>query len=504
LLNFGELFINEEIILKYRMKQYGTCRTVTLNSLTAEQVTVEASLASGLPHFAIVGLANKSIQEAKERIKTAFLNSGFAWPRGRIIVNLQPASSYKDGTHFDLPIAVAILRAQSVIDQDFQAIFFGELSLSGNILVPRGIIQAGNFCLENKATIYCAPRDVLSFFTLDKRLFNRLDQLVLFLQGKTPYVSPEQSINAEIPEDKDNLPDEYIELFGQEKALRALIIACVGSHHLALIGAPGIGKSFLASRAYKLLPKLSKEEAMQLAAIFDMFGESRGISYDPPYRYPHSSSSMAAIIGGGSPLRPGELSLAHLGILHLDELSEFAPKVVESLRSPLDTGCVALARARHREIYPCKTQLIITANPCRCGFALERRCGCRKKFAILSGPIADRIHIKVYMKSEPLSLNGKKIKLPPLRRKITLARQRAALRKKQMIKNNQKFKDLIKAQPRDLQKYTIELVNHFGLSPRVYNKIWELAFTIGDYEEKSIDRPIIIEALSYVHPESEK
>jgi magnesium chelatase family protein len=483
------------------MRRYGICRTVTLNSLVADEVIVEASLASGLPHFAIVGLANKSIQEAKERIKTAFLNSGFAWPRGRIIVNLRPASSYKDGTHFDLPIAIAILRAQGIINQNFQGIFFGELSLSGDIIVPRGIIQAGTFCLKNQRIICCAPRDVLGFFSIEKRLFRKFDQLVFFLQNKIPY-SQQKDGEVEIIMNPAGKSDEFIELFGQEKALRALIIACAGSHHIGLIGAPGIGKSFLASRAYKLLPKLSQEEAIQLAAIFDMFGDNRGISYDPPYRYPHSSSSMAAIIGGGTPLRPGEISLAHLGVLHLDELPEFSPKVVESLRSPLDSGVVALARARQREVYPCKMQLVITANPCRCGFALEKRCSCRKKLAALSGPIADRIHIKVHMKSEPLSLDGKKINLVPLREKIARARRIAMARYKEMQDKGQKFQDLIKKQPQDLQKYTIELVNHFGLSPRVYNKIWELAFTIGDYEEKSIDRNIIIEALSYVHPES--
>jgi len=330
-----------------------------------------------LPTIAIVGLADKAVAESRERVRAALSSIGLALPPKRIAVNLAPADVVKEGAHFDLPIALGLLMAMGVVPQDAVSdrVVLGELALDGSIQQVSGVLSAA-------IDVIAAP-DLVS-------LLNHLKGVQILSPPEPKYLSAGRSY----PDMKD--------LKGQDTARRVLEIAAAGGHNLLMVGPPGAGKSMLAARLAGLLPPLSAAEALDVTMLHSVAGQlvDGGLIHTRPFREPHHSASMAALVGGGPRARPGEISLAHNGVLFLDESAEFARPVLDSLRQPLETGKVVVARANHNVTYPAQFQLVAAMNPCRCGYLGDpsRACGsapaCGRRYAArVSGPMIDRFDL---------------------------------------------------------------------------------------------------------------
>jgi len=382
--------------------------TVSLHGIEARQVDVQVSLSAGLPSFTIVGLADKAVVESRERVRAALGAIGLALPPKRITVNLAPADLPKEGSHYDLAIALGVMVASGAAPGDLLEDYCvaGELALDGSLspivgalpaaiganALGKGLIcpasSGGEAVWAGETVDVLAPPDILS--------------LVNHLKGEQMLSRPTPARAAASGEETCDLADVY----GQETAKRALEIAAAGGHNMLMIGPPGAGKSMLAERLPTILPPMSSEEMLEVAMIQSMAGvlAQSGMSRARPFRAPHHSATMAALVGGGSRPQPGEVALAHRGVLFLDELPEFAPRVLDSLRQPLETGEISIARANHRISYPSSIQLVAAMNPCRCGQAFEAGMSCRRGrncmsdyLGRISGPLRDRIDLQIEM-----------------------------------------------------------------------------------------------------------
>lgn len=379
-------------------------RTVAYLGLEAKPVEVQCQVASGLPRFSIVGLPDKAVSESRERVQAALAAMGLALPPKRITINLSPADLPKDGSHFDLPIALALLAAMGVTDAEQLGdwIAVGELSLDGRVVASPGVLIAALHASEAECGLICpaqqgseakwasgvpvlAPRD--------------LTGLLAHLKGNSVLPEPSRGDVLDVPPATD-----LRQVKGQETAKRALEIAAAGGHNLLMVGPPGSGKSLLASCLPGILPELTPGEALEVSMVQSVAGllEAGRISRARPFRAPHHSASMAALTGGGLKVRPGEVSLAHLGVLFLDELPEFQRQVLDSLRQPLETGQVDVARANAHVSFPANVQLVAAMNPCRCGHAGDAHQICSRHPRCvgeyqgkLSGPLLDRIDLHV-------------------------------------------------------------------------------------------------------------
>ncbi len=379
--------------------------TVAFQGIEAVPVDVQVQIAPGGPVFAIVGLPDKAVAESRERIRCALHASGLALPAKRVIVNLAPADLPKEGSHYDLPITLAIMAAIGAVPGDLLGDFvaLGELSLDGTIAPVAGVLPAAIAANGQDRGLICpaAGGPEAAWASRDMTILapRSLIAIANHFRGTQILSRPEPGV-ADPPAALPDLAD----IKGQETAKRALEVAAAGGHHLLMVGPPGAGKSMLASRLPSILPPLSPAELLEVSMVASLAGElSNGrLTSRRPFRSPHHSASMAAMIGGGIRARPGETSLAHNGVLFLDELPEFTPQVLDSLRQPLENGETVIARVNYRISYPSRIQLVAAMNPCRCGLAGEPGHICRRGprcvsdyQARLSGPLLDRIDIRL-------------------------------------------------------------------------------------------------------------
>src|SRR5579863_5865532 len=381
--------------------------TLAFEGVEARPVDVQIQIASGAVAFMIVGLGDKAVAESRERVRAALIASGLALPAKRITVNLAPADMPKEGSHYDLPIALGVMAAIGAIPPDALAGYtvIGELALDGSVSAVAGVLPAaiganalgrGLIC-----PAACGSEAAWASADLDILAPRSLIQLANHFKGTQVLSRPEPAMRAAVA----GLPDMR-DIRGQESAKRALEVAAAGGHNLLMSGSPGAGKSMLAQRLPSILPPLSPRELLEVSMIHSIAGHLAGgaLTDRRPFRAPHHSASMAALVGGGTRARPGEISLAHHGVLFLDELPEFHPQVLDSLRQPIETGEVAIARANHRIVYPARFQLIAAMNPCRCGHANEPGYSCARApnarcmaqyQARLSGPLIDRFDLMI-------------------------------------------------------------------------------------------------------------
>jgi magnesium chelatase family protein len=495
--------------------------TVAFEGVEARPVDVQVQVAPGLPAFNLVGLPDKAVSEAKERVRAALIASGLALPAKRITINLAPADLPKEGSHYDLPIALGLMAAIGAIAPDALAGFsvVGELGLDGSLAPVAGVLPAavaanalghGLICPK-----VCGPEAAWASPDMDILAPASLIQLANHLRGTQVLSRPEPKIRT-LPESGLDLAD----IRGQESAKRALEIAAAGGHNLLLIGPPGAGKSMLAARLPTILPPLTPSELLEVSMIASVAGTIEGgaLTARRPFRNPHHSASMAAMVGGGLRARPGEVSLSHLGVLFLDEFPEFQPQVLDSLRQPIETGEVVIARANHRITYPARFQLVAAMNPCRCGRAYEPGFACKRGAnqrcaadyqARLSGPLLDRIDLHI----EVPAVSAADLVLPPpaegsreVAVRIAAAREiqrerfralgRADLRTNAEVQSN--LLEQIAAPDGNGLKLLRDAADAMRLSARGYHRVLKVARTIADLDgAERVGRPHLAEALAY-------
>ncbi|MFZ3203769.1 MAG: YifB family Mg chelatase-like AAA ATPase [Pseudomonas sp.] len=483
----------------------------------APAVTVEAHLANGLPSLALVGLPETAVKESKDRVRSAILNSAFDFPPRRITLNLAPADLPKDGGRFDLAIALGILAASGQVPATAleQLECLGELALSGAVRPVRGVLPAALAARAAGRTLV-VPKANAEEASLASGLVviavEHLLELAAHLNGQAP-IAPYQAQG--LLRRTQPYPD-LAEVQGQVAAKRALLVAAAGSHNLLLTGPPGTGKTLLASRLPGLLPPLDEQEALEVAAIHSVASHTPLDAWPQrPFRNPHHSASGPALVGGGSRPQPGEITLAHQGVLFLDELPEFDRKVLEVLREPLESGQIVIARARDKVRFPARFQLVAAMNPCPCGFLGDPsgRCRCgaeqiQRYRGKLSGPLLDRIDLHVTVAREATALH-----VPPSEGADTAtgaalvarARQRQVLR--QGVANA--FLDLpglrrhCGLHAAD-QGWLESACERLGLSLRAAHRVLKVARTLADLEQvEQIARSHLAEALQYRgHPQS--
>jgi magnesium chelatase family protein len=494
--------------------------TVAFQGIDAVPVDVQVQITPGLPRIILVGLPDKAVNESGERVRSALIASGLGLPPKRIIVNLAPADLPKEGSHYDLPIALGIMAAIGAIPQDALDgyLALGELGLDGRLAHVDGILPAAIAAQGRDFGLICprpsGPEAAWAGEGLDIVAADSLLALANHLTGHQ--LAPRPQPRRYLPQ--AGLPD-LSDVRGQQVARRALEVAAAGGHNMLMVGPPGAGKSMLAARLPSILPPLEPRELLDISMIQSIAGELAGgaISDRRPFRAPHHSASMAALVGGGLRVRPGEVSLAHNGVLFLDELPEFAPNVLDSLRQPLESGETVIARANARVSYPSRVQLIAAMNPCKCGLAGTPGHTCRRGKACVddyqgrvSGPFLDRIDIRIDVPAvtaaDMIAPNTGAESSATVAARVAEARQRQRHRYGEhgapdVFTNAAASATLIEAvvnPDKESQALLLQAAQRFNLSARAYHRVLKVARTLADLAGVDrVGRPHIAEALSY-------
>jgi magnesium chelatase family protein len=495
-----------------RSNQMACVNTFTFAGIEAVPVEVQVQISSGMPALLLVGLPDKAVGEARERVRSALSAMGLSLPPKRILINLKPADLLKEGSHFDLPLALGVLAAMDVLGREDVAEYaaLGELSLDGSLNPVVGVLPAALAASERDLGLICpfsqggeaawagrievlAPPDLLS--------------LINHFRGSQVLTPP---VPAGIAPIKVNRPD-LVDVKGMETAKRALEIAAAGGHNLLMVGSPGAGKSMLAARLPGLLPDLEPQEALEVSMIHSVAGLLEGgrLLTRPPFREPHHSASQPAMTGGGYRARPGEVSLAHRGVLFLDELPEFSRQALESLRQPLETGWTTVSRATAHITYPARFQLVAAMNPCRCGYLGDgkRECGraprCGEDYQNrISGPLLDRIDLTVEVSAASAA---ELVRAPMGEASEAVAARVARARSSQRDRYRPDgpasnaaadVREIVmESDGRDLLERAIET---FALSPRGFTRVIRVARTIADLAaEPTVRRSHVAEALGF-------
>ena len=495
------------------------CSTIAFQGVEGVVVDCQAQFVGGQPNIIVVGLPDKAVGESRERVRAALHAIGLALPGKRLVVNLSPADLPKEGSHYDLPIALAVLSALGVIPPDFLGRYavVGELALDGSILGIAGALPAAMAAFGNDLGLICPKASgaeaAWAGEELDILAPQSLIQLINHVKGTQVLTRPKPMTQA----DDGALPD-MADIKGQEAAKRALEVAAAGGHHFLMVGPPGAGKSMLAQRLPSILPPLEPREMLDISIIASLGGELKSgqLSRRRPFRSPHHSASMPALVGGGLKAKPGEMALAHHGVLFLDELPEFQPRVLEALRQPMETGETQIARANYHITYPARFQLVAAMNPCKCGLAGEPGHTCRQGprcaadyQSRISGPLLDRMDIQM----ELAAVKASDLTLPPPKEgsadvALRVAKARAIQRQRFVdlghtglrlnAEADGKVLEVIAALDDKGQALIRDAADAMNLSARGFHRVLRVARTIADLDHReSISRLHLAEALSY-------
>ena len=492
-------------------------RTVAFHGVDVIDVEAQVTIASGLPAFTVVGLPDKAVAESRERVRAALASLGLGLPPRRITVNLAPADVVKEGSHFDLPIALGLLAAMEALPADELGFYIalGELALDGSLTGVAGVLLASLAAAGHGSGVICpAICGGEAAWAGEVEIIAAPSLLAIVNHFKGTQLLPPPEPRLARPR---TAAFDLADVKGQESAKRALEIAAAGGHNLLMVGPPGSGKSMLAARLPGILPPLEPAEALELGMVQSVAGglRSGGLSRERPFRDPHHSASLAALVGGGPRARPGEISLAHQGILFLDELPEFNRPVLEALRQPLETGRITVARAQGHVTYPARFQLIAAMNPCRCGHFAERPCGraprCAEDYqARLSGPLLDRIDLHI----DVPAVSPSDLALPPpaegsaaVAGRVAVARARQAARYAETpgghrIRTNAEADGALLdevATPEPAGRALLSrAAERLRLSARGYHRVLRVARTLADLDgSPAVGRRHVAEALSY-------
>ena len=495
--------------------------TLAFEGLQARPVDVQVLISSGMVNFSIVGLPDKAVAESRERVRAALHAIGLALPAKRITVNLSPADLPKEGSHYDLPIALGLLAAMGVLPAEFIAryVTIGELALDASLTAVAGALPAAMAAHDAGRGLICpaanGPEAAWAGEEVDILAPATLVQIVNHVRGHQMLSRPAPGVStAAHGEERPDLAD----VRGQDAAKRALEVAAAGGHHMLMTGPPGAGKSMLAARLPGILPPMSAEEMLETSMIASLAGalQDGAIIAERPFRAPHHTASMVALAGGGVRARPGEMSLAHNGVLFLDELPEFSPRALETLRQPLETGEVTIARASYHVTWPARFQLIAAMNPCKCGMAGEPGHACRRGprcaaeyQARISGPLMDRFDLRITLPrvtALDLARPQKGETSAHVRERVIAARDRQLARCRKLgmsepVPNARLPARVLEEVARpDAEGLTFltEAAERLMLSARGYHRILRVARTLADLEgEEQVRRAHLAEALAY-------
>ena len=492
-------------------------RTMNITGIRGSKVTVECYISNGLPSFDIVGLPDAAVKEARERVRAAAKTSGMRFPTGRITVNLAPANRKKAGTHYDLPILLSIMSACGAVRRPRStSAFFGELSLDGQIRPVSGILPMAIAAKNEGFTTLFVPAENAAEATLARGPaivpVHTVSELVAGLNGEI--VLQEEPIW--VPKHSESVGLDFKDVLGQENVKRAMEVAAAGGHNILLIGPPGSGKSMLSKRLPSILPDMTWEESLDVSQIYSVMGMLTAESplvYHRPFRSPHHTISNAGLTGGGTNPKPGEISLAHKGVLFLDELPEFHRDTLDMMRQPLEDGKVTISRVSGTVSYPAEFMLVCAMNPCKCGWYgdLSGRCTCTEHAveayrSRLSGPLLDRIDIIVEVPAVQFDELRKRVEAEPswaIRERVNTARrvqhtrfgEGSSMCNARMGPDELRHHCALDDACAQLMKQAFEV---FGLTARSYDRIVKVARTIADLDgSESIREEHIAEAIQY-------